>query len=362
MKTPAPASPADLAPRLLRWFDQHRRDLPWRRTTDPYHVWVSEVMLQQTQVTTVIPYYERFLKAFPDVQALAAAPVDEVMGLWAGLGYYSRARNLHAAARVICTEHGGAFPGDYESARALPGVGEYTAGAVLSIAYGVRLPALDGNAFRVLARVWGVRGEVQRGPARRRLSALGREAVPTDRPGDYNQALMEQGSQVCAPGQPHCGECCLADICAALAQGLQDQIPESRRAAPTDVTMSAALVLRRGKVLVAKRPATGVWGGLWELPNVQGGERQLLASLRDAFGLASYEAVEFTRLTHGIMNRRVTLTAYLVPHNTGRPRASGHEAVAWVDPAAADSHAMPAPHRKLLARLAEHLRPGRLAR
>ncbi len=360
MKTPALAHPADLAPRLLRWFDQHRRDLPWRRTADPYHVWVSEVMLQQTQVTTVIPYYEGFLKAFPDVQALAAAPLDAVLGLWAGLGYYSRARNLHAAARVICTEHGGAFPDDYEAARALPGVGEYTAGAVLSIAYGVRLPALDGNAFRVLARVWGVRGEMQRGPARRRLAALGREAVPTDRPGDYNQALMEHGSQVCVPRQPHCGECCLADICVALAQGLQDQIPGSRRAAPTEVTVSAAVVLRRGKVLLARRPPTGVWGGLWELPNTEGDEQALRQWLCTGFGLTAAEMVPVQRLTYGIMDRRVTLTVFMAESPAGRARSPYGEPIAWVAADASASYALPAPHRRVLTRLREQDGGGRL--
>lgn len=361
MKRFSPPSPAEFASRLLRWFDEHRRDLPWRRTTDPYRVWLSEVMLQQTQVTTVVPYYERFVAAFPQVQALAAAPLDEVMRLWAGLGYYSRARNLHAAAQIICTRHGGVFPDSYDAARALPGVGEYTAGAVLSIAYGLRLPALDGNAFRVLARVWGGRGEVKRGPGRRRVVELGRAAVPPDRPGDYNQALMEQGSQVCLPRQPHCDACCLADLCLARAQGLREQIPPVRRTAPTPMNMSAALVLRRGRVLVAKRPAVGVWGGLWELPNVEGDEKQLLSSLRQAFGLTGGQPVRFARLTHGIMNRRIALTAYLVQGSTGRPRASGHEAVAWVDPAAPDGHAMPAPHRKLMGRLAEHLRAGRRA-
>lgn len=353
--------PADLAPRLLRWFDGAKRDLPWRHTTDPYRVWVSEIMLQQTQVTTVVPYYERFLAAFPDVQTLAQAPLDAVLTLWAGLGYYSRARHLHAAARLICERHGGVFPDDYPAARALPGIGEYTAGAILSIAYGVRLPALDGNAFRVLVRVFGVCGDVSRGEARRRLVTIGAAAVPDRRPGDYNQALMEQGSQVCLPRQPRCGECCLADICVARARGLQEQIPQPRRIATREVTMAAALVVRRGKVLLAKRPASGVWGGLWELPNVEGGEAALREMLYGTFGLSAGEAVQFARLTHGIMDQRVTLTAYLLAGITGRARAPGHEGLAWVEPAAADGYAMPAPHRKLVRRLAAHPQAGRLA-
>jgi len=351
--------PANLAPRLLPWFDRVKRDLPWRRTRDPYRIWVAEVMLQQTQVATVLPYYERFLAAFPDVGTLAVVPLDEVLGLWAGLGYYSRARHLHRAARIVVAEHSGLFPADNRAARALPGVGDYTAGAVLSIAHGVRLPALDGNAFRVLARAFAVRGGLASGPVRQRLTKLGREAVPADRPGDYNQALMEQGSQVCVPRQPRCGECCLADLCQAHALGLQEAIPPVRRGPSREVTMAAALVLRQGKVLLGKRPPPGVWGGLWEFPNAEVGEdapeATLRACLQQQFGLEATDLVQFARLTHGIMDRRVQLTAYLLDGVSGRTRPTHHEAVAWVRPSQLDDYALPAPHRRLAERLREHL-------
>jgi A/G-specific adenine glycosylase len=351
--------PADLAPRLLPWFDRIKRDLPWRRTRDPYRIWVAEVMLQQTQVATVIPYYERFLLALPTVDDLATAPLDEVLGLWAGLGYYSRARHLHRAARIVVAEHGGSFPADHRAARALPGVGDYTAGAVLSIAYGARLPALDGNAFRVLARIFAVRGSLASGPVRQRLTKLGCEAVPEDRPGDYNQALMEQGSQVCVPRQPRCEACCLADLCQAQAQGLQETIPPIRRGPLREVTMAAGLLLRQGKVLLGKRPPEGVWGGLWEFPNAEVGEEAaevtLRACLKQQFGLEATGLVQFARLTHGIMDRRVELTAFLVDRVSGRTRPTCHEAVAWVRPNQLDDYPLPAPHRRLAERLREHL-------
>lgn len=338
--------------------------MPWRGASDPYHTWVSEIMLQQTQVATVIPYYERFLAAFPTVHDLAAAHLDEVLGLWEGLGYYSRARNLHLAAQEIVFAHGGRFPAEPKAARALPGIGEYTAGAILSIAYGVRLPALDGNAFRVLARVFGLRGSVSAGATRQRLQKLGAEAVPADRPGDYNQALMEQGSQVCTPRQPRCAECCLAELCVAQARGLVDVIPEVDRAASRPVREAAALVMRQGKLLLAKRPAKGVWGGLWQLPQValkkEAAAETLGEYLATAFSLRARSLVQFTTARYGIMDQRVELTVYLCEQPAGRATSSSHEAVAWVPLGTLDNYALPAPHRRLVKKLREHLGGGRL--
>jgi A/G-specific adenine glycosylase len=265
---------------------------------------------------------------------------------------------VHQAARVVVTDHDGQFPADYKLARALPGIGEYTAGAILSIAYGLRLPALDGNAYRVLARVFGVRGSLV-GPVRRHLDGLGLAAVPAERPGDYNQALMENGSQVCLPAAPRCDECCLADICVARAHGLQDVIPPASRTTTKQVSMAAALVLRRGRVLLAKRPASGLWAGLWEFPNVETGdgapEETLQEYLQEAFGLESKAGTRLVRITHGVMNRRIELTALVVEGTRGRTRPVNHEAVAWALPGALDDYALPAPHRKLAKRLQEHL-------
>ncbi|MFW5868776.1 MAG: A/G-specific adenine glycosylase, partial [Armatimonadota bacterium] len=226
---------------LLAWFDAHRRDLPWRRTSDPYRIWVSEIMLQQTQVDRVIDYYERFLVAFPTVEALAEAPIDDVLRLWEGLGYYSRARNLHAAARVIVQEHGGEFPRSPEAIRALPGIGEYTAGAVQSIAFGVPVPAVDANVIRVLARLFAVEGDVSAGEERRRIADLAAEVVPDDRPGDFNQALMELGALLCIPGRPGCLICPLSEVCRAKLRGLQATIPPPKSRAVHEVASVAGV-------------------------------------------------------------------------------------------------------------------------
>ena len=344
-----------IAPRLLAWFDRERRDLPWRRTNDPYRIWVAEIMLQQTQVATVIPYYERFLKAFPTVRALAAAPIDEVLRLWAGLGYYSRARNLHRAARQIVAEHGGRFPRTLEGIRSLPGVGDYTAGAIASIAYGQRVAAVDGNAVRVLARVYCVTGDVRAGTARRRLERLAWDAVPGKRPGDYNQALMELGSLVCRPIDPACDRCCLADLCEARRRGKQQSIPAPRKRARTQrVRVIAGLAQRKGRLLIAQRPAEGVWGGLWEFPNLRPADGEtdsgaLTRLFAEAFGLRVEVGEMLVSLTHGIMHKRIELTAYVCEIVGGRTKATAHVAAKWVRPGELAEYALPAPHRKVTA-------------
>jgi A/G-specific adenine glycosylase len=253
--------------RLLAWFDAARRDLPWRRTSDPYRIWVSEVMLQQTQVDRVVDYYERFLRAFPTVEALALAPLDDVLKAWEGLGYYARARSLHAAARTVAREHGGRLPASEAELAALPGFGPYTAAAVASIAFGERAAALDVNAFRVLARLFRVDGPVTSGATRARLWALGRELVDRQRPGDFNAAMMELGALVCRPRAPLCLLCPLADVCGARASGDPERWPERAPATERPVVHAACgVVRRRGRLLVVRRPERGLLGGLWEFP------------------------------------------------------------------------------------------------
>ncbi len=349
--------PEDLAPRLLTWYDASKRALPWRGTRDPYRVWVSEIMLQQTQVATVIPYYERFLGAFPTVRDLATAPLDEVLRLWSGLGYYRRARGLHAAAGVVLERHGGRFPETPEAALALPGVGRYTAGAILSIAYGVRLPAVDANAERVLARVHLIEGDIGVGEPKRRVLALAAEAVPGDRPGDHNQALMELGALVCAPRAPRCADCPLADVCAAWGARAQERVPAARtRTATVRVEAVAGIVRRSGRVLIARRPDDAVWGGLWEFPNTETsaeGDRveRLTAHLRDAHGLRVTVGLEVARIAHSVMDRRITLIAMECTSVSGRTRAAWHTETAWARPADLSRYAMPSPHRRIAERL-----------
>ena len=249
---------------LLRWFNAHKRDLPWRRTRDPYRIWVAEIMLQQTRVPAVIPYYHRFLRAFPSVRKLSRARLDSVLRLWAGLGYYSRARHLHQAAKLIARQHGGRFPARLEQALALPGIGPYTARAILSIAYQKPVAVVDGNVARVLARVFRFHDKDVND--RRQFQPLADELVDPRRPGDFNQALMELGSTICLPRRPRCADCPLEKLCAARQAGVERTLGLRRhkRARPT-TTLSVLVPRQNGRLLLVREP-DGVFSGLWHFP------------------------------------------------------------------------------------------------
>ncbi|MBI3935251.1 MAG: A/G-specific adenine glycosylase [Acidobacteria bacterium] len=254
---------------LLRWYDLHRRDLPWRQTTDPYGIWVSEVMLQQTRVQAVIPYYENFLHRFPDVKKLADASDQELLACWSGLGYYSRARNLQKAARVMVRDHSGKFPGDFAAALALPGIGRYTASAVLSIAYGAALPVLDGNVSRVLSRLYAVAADLKTAGGNERLRQLAGDLISARRPGDFNQAMMELGATVCLPQQPQCEQCPVRRNCLAYARNEVEKYPPRRRTGKPVVRRFVAAVVQNkaSRVLLVRRSSKAKWfEGFWELP------------------------------------------------------------------------------------------------
>lgn len=344
---------------LLAWYRTVKRDLPWRRTDDPYRIWVSEVMLQQTTVAAVVPYYERFLESFPTVAALSEAPVDDVLARWSGLGYYSRARNLKAAAERIAREHGGRVPATYEALRALPGIGDYTAGAVLSIAYGLPEPVLDGNVARVLTRLFALVGDPKKTALKKVLRARAAALVPPDAPGDFNQALMELGATVCTPRAPSCGGCPLAIRCAARARGTPEAFPQApARTATVAVTIAAAVVARDGAYLMVKRDAK-LMRGLWEFPGgeVTGGDTR--AALADAIGrqhgLAVAVGEEIARARHAIMNRRIALFAHaatLARGGAARVRALVEAGRAdWVEPRAIGARGVSSMALKIVARL-----------
>ena len=268
----------DFTKALLRWHDRAARDLPWRREKDPYKIWLSEIMLQQTRAETVIPYYRAFLSRFPTVEALAAADEVEVLKLWEGLGYYSRARNLMKAARLVA--EAGAFPRDVQGLRKLPGVGEYTAGAILSIAYGLPEPAVDGNQIRVLSRVFGIRIPAQSPEGRRALRAAALSAIPEERPGDFNQAMMGLGALICTP-RPDCARCPVSAFCDALRSGDAPSLPLLPPKADKRVEQRAvALVYREDAVLVRRRPDEGLLAGLYEFPGFPGARTE--AEVREA--------------------------------------------------------------------------------
>ncbi|HSN70154.1 MAG TPA: A/G-specific adenine glycosylase [Steroidobacteraceae bacterium] len=258
-----------LAPALLAWFDRAgRKHLPWQRDPTPYRVWVSEIMLQQTQVATVIPYYERFIARFPDVATLAAAPLAEVLHLWSGLGYYARARNLHRAAQLIASDHGGRFPETHAEVESLPGIGRSTAGAILALSSGQRHPILDGNVKRVLTRWFGIEGFPGESAVERRLWSLADLCTPDERVADYTQAIMDLGATVCLRSRPLCRACPLAADCVALAEGRQAELPTPRpkRVRRQRVRYCLIAVRADGAVLLEERPPSGIWGGLHGLP------------------------------------------------------------------------------------------------
>jgi len=266
-------SPEVFAGKVLQWFDGHgRKDLPWQRNPTPYRVWVSEIMLQQTQVSTVIGYFERFVTRFPDVQSLADGSLDEVLHLWSGLGYYARARNLHATARTLRDQHGGRFPDSLEALCALPGVGRSTAGAVLALSRGQRHPILDGNVKRVLARFHAVEGWSGRSAVLARLWELAEHYTPHERVADYTQAMMDLGATLCTRGRPACERCPLASRCEARRQDRVAEFPtpRPRRDLPVRATRMVLACNADGEVLLQRRPPTGLWGGLWSFPELDG--------------------------------------------------------------------------------------------
>ncbi len=324
---------------LLAWYDRSRRALPWRATRDPYRVWLSEVMLQQTRVEVVLPYYERFLARFPSVEALAAAAEAEVLALWSGLGYYRRARQLHAAARRL-VERGG-FPETPDGWRELPGVGDYTAAAVASICFGTAVPVLDGNVERVLARVLALAGDPKGAAARRRLLAAAAELVDPARPGDSNQALMELGATVCTPRRPRCLVCPLLSGCRAAAAGEAERypVPRPRRAAEAR-TLLAAVAESGGRVLLVRRPeGSSLLAGTWEVPWVETAgsgpptDRRAAAALLAArYGGRWRVSAEVGRVRHAITFRALEVAVHRAEVAASAEVAEGVEA-GWFDAA-----------------------------
>lgn len=278
---------------LVRWFGENQRELPWRSRPEPYRVWVSEIMLQQTRVSTVIPYYESWMKRFPTLQSLSDADMDDVLGQWAGLGYYRRARLLHKGARFVVEELGGEIPGDVRGLLKVPGIGRYTAGAIASIAFQRDAPIVDGNVIRVLCRIFGIDGEARSTPVQKRLWALAEELIPSGEARDFNQSMMELGALVCSPKSPSCGSCPVLFACEAKKQGRVHELPVLKKAKKQKPVLVASAWVRRvrggrSEYLLVQRPMEGLFGGLWEAPTVDMG---VLPSAPDAARL-SWEALK----------------------------------------------------------------------
>jgi A/G-specific adenine glycosylase len=344
--------------KLLAWFARQRRDLPWRSDRDVYAIWVSEIMLQQTQVATVIPYFHRFLAAFPTVQRLAAASQQQVLRLWEGLGYYRRARSLHQAARQLVAQYQGQLPDDPEVWRRLPGIGRYTLGAILSQAFDRRLPILEANSARVLCRFFGVDDPPEANGVQRRLWQLAEVLLPRKQVGDFNQALMELGAMVCTIAAPKCKRCPLAYHCAARRQGRQEELPRRQRPVLTVDVHEVAVVVHRGpKVLVVQRPPQGRWGNMWEFPHteLEAGESHLDATermVRENTGLVVELGALLATLTHAVTRYRITLVCREARWRSGAFASSLYQHGMWIRPDDLSGLPVSSPQRRL-ARLVQ---------
>lgn len=336
---------------LLRWYGEHRRRLPWREEVSPYRTWVSEIMLQQTRVTAVLPYFSRFTEAYPSVCALADADEEDLMRLWQGLGYYSRARNLQKAARILCEQYDGQFPDTYEELIKLPGIGDYTAGAILSIAMGKAVPAVDGNVLRVISRITGFDGDVLDPKNRAMLRSWMAGIIPPDAPAAFNQALMDLGAMVCTPnGVPDCAECPARDFCRAHALGKETSLPVRTGKREKRVEHLTVFILKKeGTTALRQRPKTGLLAGLWEFPHVPGtlSEREAAAQL-EAWGLAAHRWNRHLTATHEFTHIRWEMSGFVV-----EVRGAGDSRWSWCSQEELQHRAIPSAFAKFVSESGE---------
>ena len=343
--------------RLVRWYAQHRRELPWRRSRDPYRIWVSEVMLQQTQVKTVVPYYRRFIERFGEVARLAAADDHEVLKLWEGLGYYARARNLHRAARQVAADFGGRIPDNWQAFRALPGVGDYIAAAVLSIAFDQAYAVVDGNVKRVLARLKKISAPVNQPAPHRLYQQTAQALLDAAAPGRFNQALMELGALVCTPRRPDCGKCPLKDCCGAFGSGAVDRYPKrvKQKKTPTE-HVAVGVVFKQGRVLIVRRPSAGVLGGLWEFPEGAIGEGEAaeaacVRAVAEAVGLEVAVAEHVGRVRHAYTHFKIVQEVFRCRYLAGRVQRATAVDHRWIPLEDLEAYALHRAHGKFVPRL-----------
>ena len=343
----------ELAAALLPWFRQHgRHNLPWQQDTSPYRVWVSEIMLQQTQVKTVIPYFIRFVERFPDAVALATAPLDRVLHLWTGLGYYARARNMHRAAQVISRDLGGRLPDDPEALMALPGIGRSTAGAIMTLGHGRRAPILDGNVKRVLARFYGIYGWPGHREVEKRLWELAERETPHQEAAAYTQAVMDLGATVCTRSRPRCDACPLAPGCHASRHGEQQQLPTGRTktSLPVRRIVFAMLENEQGEILLEKRPPTGVWGGLWSFPEYSS-DTELADWIKNRAVLVSGALTTLPQIRHSFSHFHLDITPVKAVIRDKADTIGDNEAYLWYAPEHGPEIGMAAPVKALMEKV-----------
>jgi len=334
---------------LKSWYARHARDLPWRRTRDPYHVWVSEIMLQQTQIVTVIPYFKRFIKSFPAIADLARADEEKVLRQWEGLGYYRRARHLHKAAQQIVERHGSMFPSDVESVDVLPGIGRYTRGAILSIAFDQRLPILEANTIRLNCRLLGYDGDATAKEGQQILWKFAEDILPRKDVGIFNQAMMELGSAICTPKSPRCLICPVASLCPTHADGLQDVIPWTKRKVQyQDLAETAVVVFRQKRVLLRRCQEGERWAGLWDFPRFASADRRNNYDVEQVKRLTGVEIKSdgnLTTIKHGVTKFRITLRCRRATFVSGKLR--GDVELAWVTPVKLQQYPLNVTGRKI---------------
>jgi len=340
---------------LLQWYAEHQRDLPWRHTRNPYFIWVSEIMLQQTQVDTVLPYYERFLSAFPTVPSLAGASLQEVLKVWENMGYYSRARHLHRAAQEIMTRWGGCIPDSEKALLSLPGIGRYTAAAILSFAFGHRVATVDGNVRRVICRLFAIQEPLDQAHTLGRVHELAEKMVPEGRSSPFNQGLMDLGATICTPRSPSCAHCPLQTLCLARKQGLEGRLPIRKKRAPLKHKDATAGLIqdKRGRLLIVQRPASGLLGGLWKFP---GGvakpreslEKALKRTVREELGIGVEIQKALIAVKHAYTHFRITLHAYQCRLNGADPKALGCQRWEWSPPSDFRRHPFSRADRKIM--------------
>ena len=336
---------------LIRWFQTHNERLPWRRTRDPYKIWVSEIMLQQTTVGAVIPYYQKFVRKFPNCRGLAQVPLKDVLSLWSGLGYYSRARNLHKGAKLVMEKYQGRLPKDPKALQKIPGIGRYTAGAIASIAFQKNVPLVDGNVMRVYARLFWITKDIKKHQGY--FWKIAQDAMAQRRPGDFNQGLMELGRRICTPKNPDCRQCPLRKYCVAFSKGKPEALPRPLKQKETrPVTLGVALVQDRGRLLMVQRRDKTVLKDLWEFPTIPGGltSQKIIQGLKTQWNLKTHVIQPLPRLKHSIMNQRITLYPFVCSLEV---KARKRRQWQWIYPAMMDQMATSSMNKKTLTRFLE---------
>lgn len=339
--------------KLENWFNQSQRTMPWRTQCSPYYTWISEIMLQQTQVVTVIPYFERFIKLFPNVQALARADQDVVLKAWEGLGYYSRARNLHKAAKVICNDYNGIIPDNYEEIQNIPGIGPYTGAAIVSIAYEVPISVVDGNVLRVFCRFWGIYDDIRLPKVRDVLFEKLNAYVGKIKPSVFNQAIMELGALICTPKNPTCSKCALGDDCFAKNSSKQDSLPFKSKSKPVPTyNIVVGLIYFNNKLLIAKRKDDQMLGGLWEFPggkiNENETEKQaLIREIKEEVNLDISINQKLGTIKHAYSHFKINLHAYICTSTTQNAVALSASKLKWINENDLENYAFPTANKKL---------------